>query len=211
MTQKNKIYGYYFITDQGLSRAGIVSDVKSALRAGVSVVQYRNKCGTTRQQYDEARKLRVLCKKAGALFLINDRVDVALAVDADGVHFGNDDMAYEVARKLLGTRKIIGLTVHSVKEARSAQRAGADYLGLSPIFATATKIDAGKPAGVSLIKEVRAVVSLPIVAIGGITLENAPAAVTAGADALCAISAVITKKNAENEIRKFQKIFQFSS
>jgi thiamine-phosphate pyrophosphorylase len=197
--------GYYFITDSHLSRAGNVSDVRNAVAAGVDVIQYRCKDGSTAELYAEALALRQLCSPA--LFLVNDRVDIALAVAADGVHLGQDDLPLGIARKLLGKNKIIGLTVHSVAEARQAETAGADYLGVAPIFATLTKADAGRPAGVQLVQQIRRVVKLPIVAIGGINLANAPEVIQAGADALCAISAVVCREDVAAEIKKFQRLF----
>jgi len=202
-----KIRGYYFITDAKLSKAGNISDVKNALVAGVTVVQYRNKDGNTKEMYDEALRLKGLCRKAGALFIINDRADVALAVDADGVHIGTDDMPYKAARRILGRKKIIGVTAHNIKEAREAQRSGADYIGASPVFLTDTKPDAGVPAGIELIKAIRRSVRIPIIAIGGINLYNAEEVVSAGADGLCAISAVLTKKDVKKEIKRFQQFF----
>ena len=163
--------GYYFITDTGLSRAGNVKDVRRALTAGVGIVQYRAKETGTRVMLAEAQELKSLCQ--GAIFLVNDRVDVALAVDADGVHLGQEDMPYETARRLLGPDKIIGITVSTLAEARTAARQGADYLGVSPIFFTRTKPDAGLPAGLTLLRDIRDAVSLPLAAIGGITHENA--------------------------------------
>ncbi len=139
--------------------------------------------------------------------MIDDRVDIVLSVNADGVHLGRYDMPYSVARKLLGNKKIIGLTVHSAKEAKEAQRLGADYIGVSPVFATKTKGDAGKPKGVGLIKQIRKQVSIPIIAIGGINLSNAQEVIEAGASALCAISAVVTKPDVKKEIEKFQALF----
>jgi len=198
--------GYYFITDPDLSHAGIFSDVRNALRAKVKVIQYRNKCASARQMFEEARKLRKICRNVK--FLINDRVDIALSVNADGVHLGKDDLSYAVARKILGRKKIIGLTVHTVKDAIEAQRAGADYIGVSAIFATATKIDAGRPVGTSLIKEIRKHVTIPIVAIGGINLSNAKQVIQAGADAVCAISAVVSKPDVRKEIEEFQRLFK---
>jgi len=197
--------GYYFITDDKLSRAGNISDVKNAVACGVKIIQYRNKNASTKQAYEEALKLKRVCK--GATFLINDRVDIALGVKADGVHLGSDDMPYNLARKLLGKKKVIGLTVHSVKDAIKAQKMGADYIGVSPIFATKTKGNAGKPAGVGLIKLIKKRVSIPIVAIGGINLANASEVIKAGADCICAISAVITKPDIKKEINKFQILF----
>lgn len=204
-----KIKGYYFITDSRLSRAGNISDVKNALATGVEAVQYRNKDAGTRQMYEEALKLRLLCKDA--LFIVNDRLDIALAVNADGVHLGGDDIPYKIARKLLGKNKTIGLTVHNVKEARQAERLGADYIGVSPIFATTTKKDALKPVGIRLIEEISRCVSIPVIAVGGINLSNAAEVIAAGADGLCAISAVVTKPDVKKEIGKFQALFRDGS
>lgn len=198
--------GYYFITDSGLSLAGNVSDVKQAAACGVEVVQYRNKNGDTREMYEEASRLRDICQDAA--FLINDRIDIALAVEADGVHLGQSDMPYRAARKLLGRDKVIGITVHNLQEALEAQAVGADYLGVSPIFQTRTKVDAGKPAGITLIEEVRRQVDIPLIAIGGITLDNAPQVIKAGADGICAISCVVAREDAGAEMRKFQHLFR---
>jgi len=199
------INGYYFITDSSLSKAGNTSDVKNAVAAGVRVVQYRNKNGNTKEMNNEAAVLRKICKDI--LLLINDRLDIALAVDADGVHLGQDDMPYEIARKILGKDKVIGITVHNIEEAREAEKIGADYVGVSPVFSTSTKSDAGKPAGVSLIIEIKKNVSIPVVAIGGINLKNAEEVVAAGADGLCAISAVVAADDVAAEIKKFQELF----
>ncbi len=198
--------GYYFITDSGLSRAGNISDVQQAEACGVEIVQYRNKNAETREMYEEALRLREICRNA--LFLINDRIDIALAVDADGVHLGQSDMPYSAARKMLGPEKIIGITVHNLAEALEAQRLGADYLGVSPIYQTATKSDAGKPAGIVLVEEIRAQVDIPLVAIGGISYYNAPEVIRAGADGVCAISAVVAKENVREEIKRFQELFR---
>jgi len=199
------VKGYYFITDSKLSLAGNENDVRQAVACGVEVVQYRNKNAETRQMYEEAVRLREICRDS--LFLINDRVDIVLAAEADGVHLGQSDMPCLAARKLLGPEKIIGVTVHNLAEALLAESIGADYLGVSPIFQTATKPDAGKPAGISLIEEIRAQVEIPLIAIGGINHSNASEVVRAGADGLCAISCVVAKENVRDEIIKFQKIF----
>jgi thiamine-phosphate pyrophosphorylase len=199
------VKGYYFITDSKLSRAGNENDVRSAVSCGVEAVQYRNKNAETRQMYEEAVRLRSICRDC--IFLINDRVDIALAAEADGVHLGQSDMPCPAARKLLGDEKIIGVTVHNLAEALQAECIGADYLGVSPIFQTATKHDAGKPAGISLIEEIRSQVEIPLIAIGGINHSNAGDVVRAGADGLCAISCVVAKENVRDEIIKFQEIF----
>lgn len=197
--------GYYFITDARLSRAGNVRDVEYALAAGVRVVQHRDKESDLAAMIEEARRLRRLCQEA--LFLVNDRVEVALAVGADGVHLGQEDLHYREARRLLGEKKIIGITVNTPEQALEAARLGADYLGVSPIFATRTKPDAGEPAGLHLLREIRRRVRLPLIAIGGITLDNAPAVIEAGADGVCAISAVVTRTDVKTAIAGFQGLF----
>ena len=200
--------GYYFITEARLSRAGNLSDVASAVAAGVRVVQYREKQGLTFDLVAEARQLRKLCRPT--LFLVNDRVDLACEVGADGVHLGQEDLPCPEARQILGPEKIIGVTVCNVAEALAAQAGGADYLGVSPIFSTATKADAGAPTGVALLAEIRRRVSLPLIAIGGITLANAPEVIKAGADGVCAISAVVTRTDVRAEIEKFQRLFRLN-
>jgi thiamine-phosphate pyrophosphorylase len=200
------MHGYYFITDAALSRAGNHHDVTCAERAGVFMVQYRAKNLETRDMVEEALSLRRIC--VHTRLVINDRIDVALAVDADGVHIGQDDMPYAAARRILGSEKIIGVTVHSVEEAVAAQAQGADYVGVSPIFSTTTKRDAGAPAGLRLIGDVKRAVSIPVAAIGGINLSNAAAVVSAGADSLCAISAVVSTDDVSDAIKKFQLLFE---
>lgn len=199
--------GYYFITDSGLSVAGNISDVKNAVSAGVSIVQYRDKSADTGSLYEEALLLSNICRGTTTKFIVNDRIDIALAVDADGVHLGQGDMPYDVARRILGAGKIIGITVHNIDEAVEAEKCGADYLGVSPIFSTATKKDAGAPGGLALVSEIRRACRIPIIAIGGIDLANAPDVRHAGADMVCAISAVITRADVVAEIRKFQSLF----
>ncbi|MFC1508079.1 thiamine phosphate synthase [Candidatus Omnitrophota bacterium] len=199
------IKGYYFITDASLSKNGNLSDVKNAIEAGASVVQYRSKMTKTEDMLKEAKALKELCK-GRAKFIVNDIVGVALSVDADGVHIGQGDMSYETARKILG-RKTIGVTVHNLREAVIAEKKGADYLGVSPIFSTTTKNDAGEPCGVELIKEIKKNCNIPVTAIGGINLKNVKEVVDAGADAVCAISVVVSKDDVKEEIEKFQKFF----
>jgi thiamine-phosphate pyrophosphorylase len=200
------VRGYFFITEASLSRAGNLSDVAAAVAVGVRVVQYRQKQGLTFDLVAEARQLRRLCRHIR--FLVNDRVDLALEVGADGVHLSQEDLPYPEARRILGPEKIIGVTVHNVAEALAAEAEGADYLGVSPIFSTVTKADAGAPTGVKLLAEIRRRVFLPLVAIGGITLANAPEVIGAGADAVCAIAAVVTEADVRAAIEKFQALFR---
>lgn len=197
--------GFYFITDRALSRKGVFEDVRSALKAGVEYVQYRPEGLNAEQMLSEALRLRQVCRNA--FLIINDRPDIALAVKADGVHLGRGDLPADAARKLLGGKNIIGVTVHNLEEALEAERLGADYLGASPIFSTSTKKNAGRPAGLKLLQEIKERVSIPVAAIGGINISNAADVVSAGADAICAISAVLSTDNVENEIKKFQRLF----
>jgi len=197
--------GFYFITDAELSLAGSASDITKALRAGATMVQYRRKSGSSAALYAEALQLKALCRNA--LFLVNDRLDIALAVDADGVHIGQEDLPLPVVRRLLKPEKVIGVSVRSLAEARKAEAEGADYLGVGPIFFTATKADAGHPTGIALLRQIREACQLPLAAIGGITLANAPEVIAAGADMICAISAVVTAPDPEGAVRAFQKLF----
>jgi thiamine-phosphate pyrophosphorylase len=200
---------FYFVTDSTLTGKNVLDDVKSALKAGVKIVQYREKDRSAREIFQEASLIKKLCRRK-AIFIVNDRVDIALAVDADGVHLGQDDLPYDQARRLLGKHKIIGITVHNVKEALIAENLGADYLGASPIFATKTKKDAGKQAGLHLIRDIKKRTGIPIVAIGGINLENLYSVMEAGANSVAAISAVLTKGSVEQECRMFiKKISEF--
>ncbi|MFH1854520.1 MAG: thiamine phosphate synthase [Candidatus Omnitrophota bacterium] len=203
------IKGYYFITDAELSKRGNLSDVKNAIEAKVTIVQYRSKLDDTDHMLEEAKELKEICK-GKALFIINDRVGVALAIDADGVHLGQGDMPYETARELMGKDKIIGVTVHNLKEAILAEKKGADYLGVSPVFSTSTKKDAGEPCGADLIRKIKKHCKIPVTAIGGITLDSAKEVISAGADAICAISAVVTSEDVQKEIKKFQALFNHS-
>lgn len=193
--------GFYFVTNASLSKEGIISDVKAACCAGVCAVQYRDKEISTKLMIEEGLKLRKICRKAP--FIINDRIDIAQAVGADGVHLGQSDMPVNMARKILGKDMIIGLTVHSYTQAKDAVADGVDYLAVAPVFPTNTKKDAGNPVGLKLITEIRMKYKIPIVAIGGINIANARDVIKAGANSLCAISAVASKNNVKAEISRF--------
>jgi len=196
----------YFITDSKLTRRTVLEDVESAIRAGVKIIQYREKNLSTGEMIKEARKIGELCRENGVLFIINDRVDIALEVNADGVHLGSKDMQYGTARKMLGQEKIIGLTVHNIGEAIEAERIGADYVGVSPIFETKTKPDAGKPAGIDLIKNIRKAIEIPFVAIGGINEDNLKSVLEAGARSAAVISAIVTRDDVEKQCKIFREV-----
>jgi thiamine-phosphate pyrophosphorylase len=197
----------YLVTDSGLSKKGTLSDVREAVESGCRIVQYREKNKSTKEMVEEASEIKRICS-GKAIFLVNDRIDVALAVDADGVHIGQDDMPFETARKLLGEEKIIGLSVHDREEAIRAEKAGADYVGLGPIFDTATKKDAGEGIGPHNIREVKDSITIPVVAIGGINKENCESVIQNGADSLVAISAVVCSDDVKRETKYFIDIIR---
>lgn len=202
-SKKLKDFGLYFITDSKLTRKNVIEDAKAALKAGVKVVQYREKEKQTRQMLDEAAKIMKICKKNNALFLVNDRIDVALAVDADGVHLGQEDMLYSHARKLLGNKKIIGLSAHSIKDALQNQALGADYTSIGPIYYTTTKKDAKEPIGLEPIRKLKNNLKIPFVAIGGINEANIDDVLKAGARNVAIISGIVAKDNVEGRIKFF--------
>jgi len=203
---KLKNLDYYFIINDDISRNGIHSDVKQALKAGCHIVQYREKNKPTTEMINEAKKIKTLFN--GVVFIINDFVDVAIAVNADGVHLGQNDTSVYDARKILGDDRIIGLTVHDEKEAVEAEKLGVDYISLAPIFVTNTKEDSGIPCGLEMVKKVRDCVTLPIIAVGGITKDNVVDVIRAGADGVVAVSSVLNSVNVYDNIMSFIKIIK---
>jgi len=193
---------FYLVTDSELSKKGTLSDVKAAVEAGCKIVQYREKTKSTKEMVCEASEIKKICGNK-AIFLVNDRIDVALAVDADGVHIGQDDMPIKIARKLLGQDKLIGLSASNSEEAIEAEKNGADYVGFGPIFDTSTKKDAGKGIGSAKMKEIKDTIKIPVVAIGGINKQNCESIIQNGADSLVAISAVVCSDDVKKETKEF--------
>ena len=161
-----------------------------AIAGGADTIQFRQKDGATRQMIRVAEQMQALCKRAGVTFIINDRVDVAIASHADGVHLGQDDFPIPLARKLLGEEAIIGGSAGSMEEARKCLLEGADYIGFGPVYPTTSKEDAGPAAGLGLLKQIVEAIPLPIIAIGGITADNTPPVIQAGVHGIAVISAV---------------------
>lgn len=183
-------YRLYVLTDRRLT-PDVATAVEQAILGGATVVQLREKGATTREWLRVGREVMAVCRRHGVPFIVNDRVDVALALDADGVHLGPDDMPLSLARRLLGEDKIIGISAGTEEEARLAEAEGADYLGIGAVFATGSKEDAGEPIGVDgFLRVSRAAPSLPAVAIAGITVERAEEVMDQGADGVAVISAV---------------------
>lgn len=174
---------------------GHVDIAEAAVKAGVSIIQLRDKNASSRKLFDYAAQLREITKKADVLLIINDRIDIALAVEADGVHLGQDDLTLKEAKRILGNDYIIGISATCFDEAVVAARDGADYIGLGPIYPTPSKDDATDPIGIEGLISVRKVIDIPIVAIGGITADNIVEVVRAGADGIAVISAVASAPN----------------
>ena len=193
--------GLYFITDRTLSKKSVVEDVEAAIRGGSRIVQYREKNLDDDAMTAEAKKLAALCRNR-ALFIVNDRVKVALASNADGIHIGPYDTDYLEVRKTLGGEKIIGVTVSSLEDAKRFEKLGADYVSLSPIFSTSTKKDAGKPIGLEVISEAKNRLHIPFTVIGGISFEKLEDVLDAGAQSVCMMSATIEAENVEERVRK---------
>lgn len=181
----------YLVTDRDLSLGRPLEDVVlEAVRGGVSLVQLREKQASTRLFLDEAERIKRLLAPTGVPLIINDRVDVALAMGADGVHLGQSDMPYAQARALLGPRAIIGLSVETVAQVEQAEGYDVAYLGLSPIFDTATKLDTRGAWGLEGLAQARRISRHRLVAIGGMNASNADSVIRAGADSIAVVSAI---------------------
>lgn len=184
--------GTYVVLDPGLAAGRSLLEVaRAAIAGGAGTLQLRAKDWDGRDLVEAGRQLRRLTAESGALFIVNDRVDVALAVEADGVHVGERDIPVADARRILGPTAVIGFSPETVDSARRAVADGADYLGVGPVFATTSKPDAGAPIGLDGLRAVVEAVSVPLVAIGGIHAGNAASALRAGACGVAVISAVL--------------------
>lgn len=183
--------GLYFVTDRGLCGEKPLPDVVlQALRGGASCVQFREKDVSTRFFIEEALRIKEIMAPFRVPLIINDRLDVALAVRADGVHVGQEDMPYETARRLMGPKAVIGLSVETWEDVERAQSLDCDYLGVSPVFATPTKTDTKEPWGMDGLARIRAFSRHSLVGIGGLHAGNAEETVLAGADAVAVVSAI---------------------
>lgn len=200
--------GICFITDKKYSDLPLNDMIAVVLHAGVRCIQYREKDLSRREIYENAVTLRKMTGLFNATFIINDHADIALAVDADGVHLGQDDLPLKEARKIMGNR-IVGISTHSLAQAMEAELQGADYIGFGPVFYTTTK-DAGAPKGVDNIRIIKENVGIPVVAIGGIGLDNIASVINAGADAV-AVATAICKGDIAVNAEKFVRFFDQSS
>lgn len=205
--KNNNLKGLYAITDPALMSSDLIGQTEQAISAGINILQYRNKTAPTSLQEQEAKTLALLCKKNNVLFIINDNVELAIKVNADGVHLGQKDTHIQQAREQLGENKIIGVTCHDQLElALTAQQQGADYVAFGRFFNSLTKPSAS-PAELSLLTEAHKLISIPIVAIGGITHQTAPLLLEQGVDMLAVIHGLFGQANIVNATQKFVKLF----
>ena len=176
------------------------------LDSGVRLIQYRNKRATSRDLFEACRPLQVNVREAGGIFIVNDRVDIGLAADADGVHVGQEDFPVELARKVLGKSILIGTSTHSLEQMREADKTSADYIAFGPIFPTQSKERPDPVVGLEGLREARTLTRKPLVAIGGITLENAPAVFAAGADSVAVIRDLVQAPDVAERAREFLRV-----
>ncbi len=199
-------FDLYPVTCQALSRGRSNLDVLDALiEGGARVVQLREKELSDREFFELARTFRQRTEQAGMTLIINDRVDVCRAVEADGVHLGQDDFPLREARRLLGPNTIIGVSTHDVEQALRAVEEGADYINVGPIFETQTKQHSGPPVGLDLFGEIRRLVNIPITVMGGIKLENLDQVLEAGARRIAVVSAVVGADDIATTVRQFRR------
>ncbi len=207
MTQKKPIdYSLYLVTDRGLAGGKRTLDiVKAGVNGGVTCVQLREKHASTREFIEEATAVRDFLRRVDIPLIINDRLDVAMAVEADGLHLGQTDMPPETARRIAGNSMIIGVSAESVRDAVEAEKAGADYISASPVFSTPTKTDTAPPLGLEGIKEIRRRVTLPLVAIGGLNPENIEAVIQSGADGVAVVSTIVCANDPAEAARRLKE------
>lgn len=203
---KNLDLSLYLVTDKSDDVEKFLKTIEEAIKGGVSVVQIREKTADTLDFYNLALKVKEITSKYNVPLIINDRVDIALAIDADGVHVGQSDMPCDVTRRLIGEDKILGISAATVEEAQKAEKDGADYIGTGAVFPTATKDDAPSVTKEEL-KEVVESINIPVVAIGGINLENAHQLVDTGIAGLSVVSAIMSSENPKKSSEELLKIF----
>ena len=201
-------YSIYLVTDDGcLQGRALIDCVREALEGGVTLVQYRAKTASSAEMYAEALQLKALCDSFNVPLIINDRLDIAMAVGAAGVHLGQDDLPCAVARKLLGEDYIIGVSAHNPAEAKAALQSGADYLGCGAVFGTATKADVQK-LGTEGLAAICKAKGLPVVGIGGVTADNYREVRAAGADGAAIVSGILAQPDIRATVRAIAKVNQ---
>lgn len=202
------IWRLCLVTDRGLSKGRSLNDVVgAAVAGGVTMVQLREKDAETREFVEHARALKDLLAPKKIPLIINDRVDIALAVDAEGVHVGQTDMPVEIVRRLVGSGKIIGLSITNETQIRQPDAQAVDYLGIGPLYAQTTKGNASTPLGVEGFRNLRALTEKPVMAIGGLKPDNSADVLAAGADGLAVVSGIVSAEDPKLAAQAFSKLF----
>lgn len=200
-------YSLYLVTDRHVIKdKHFISSIEEAIQGGVTCLQLREKDYATKDFYHSALELKDLTQRYHIPLLINDRIDIALAINADGVHIGTDDMPIAIARQLLGQNKIIGASVNCVEEALKAEKEGADYLGVGAMFPTTTKTNT-ENVSLDELKRIKAAVQIPIVAIGGINENNAPSILETGVNGIAVVSCILGKEKPKEAARHLISLF----
>jgi thiamine-phosphate pyrophosphorylase len=204
IARPHTLSGLYIILDPSVCPARpLVEVLMAAAEAGASLFQYRNKTASIKEAYVEALALRRAAAKAGVLFIINDRCDLAMAIDADGVHLGQGDLPLDLARKVMGPDKLIGLSTHNPGQVRDATAGKPDYLGFGPIFKPGSKQDHDPVVGLEGLRAIRSLTSLPVFAIGGIQLDQVREVILARADGVAVISAILMATDIKHVVKEF--------
>lgn len=200
----------YLITDRNLltPHSSLLTAVEEALKGGVKAVQLREKDLRTRDLLEMAYKMREMTKKYNAKFFVNDRVDVALAVGADGVHLGQQSIPAEAVRRIAHNKLMVGASTHSIEEAISADKQGADFITLGPVFETPSKMKYGKPVGVDLLREAKEKISIPVFAIGGIKEDKVSDVIKAGADGIALVSGIFGASQIKEKTDGFMRLLK---
>ncbi|MGN0104952.1 thiamine phosphate synthase [Methanobrevibacter ruminantium] len=207
MKKEDIDYSVYLVTDRrDKTDEEFLNIIEEAIKGGTTIVQLREKTASTKEFYDLALRVKEITSRYGVPLLINDRIDIALAVDSEGVHIGQDDMPADIAREIIGEDKILGVSASTVEEAKKAEIDSADYIGSGAVFPTATKDDADSVSKDEL-KEIVDSIDIPIVAIGGITVENASTLKDSGIDGFSVVSAIMSADDPRDASRKLKEIY----
>jgi thiamine-phosphate pyrophosphorylase len=202
--RSHPLSGLYIILDPSIyPKRPLIEVLTAAADAGASLFQYRNKTASMKDAYVEALALRQTAANAGVRFIVNDRCDLAMAVDADGVHLGQGDLPLRLARKIMGADKLIGISTHSAEQVQEATAGKPDYLGFGPIFKPGSKQDHDPVVGLEGLRAMRSLTSIPVFAIGGIQLDRVGAIISAGANGVAVISAILTATDIRHAVREF--------
>ena len=207
MKKEDIDYSVYLVTDRrNKTDEEFLNIIEEAIKGGTTVVQLREKTASTKEFYDLALRVKEITSRYGVPLLINDRIDIALAIDSEGVHIGQDDMPADIAREIIGEDKILGVSASTVEEAKKAENDSADYIGSGAVFPTATKDDADSVSKEEL-KEIVDSIDIPVVAIGGITVENASSLKDSGIAGFSVVSAIMSAEDPKEASKKLNEIY----